>query len=92
MKMLKIIPTKQFKKDLKILKNSPKDLQTLNHIITLLQKDHALHGLFRDRALIGNYKGFRECHVKPDLLLIYKIQNDELILILNRVGSLSTLF
>lgn len=90
--MLKIIPTRQFKKDLKLLKNNKKDLETLNNIITILQKEHSLHGLFFDHALIGNYKGFRECHVKPDLLLIYKIENEKLILLLQRIGRHSSLF
>ena len=90
--MLKIIPTRQFKKDLKLLKNNKKDLETLNNIITVLQKEHSLHGLFLDHDLIGNYKGFRECHVKPDLLLIYKIENEKLILLLQRIGSHSSLF
>ncbi|WP_202107596.1 type II toxin-antitoxin system YafQ family toxin [Succinivibrio dextrinosolvens] len=90
--MLKIIPTRQFKKDLKLLKNNNNDLQTLKNVISVLQKEHSLHGLFNDHALRGNYKDYRECHIKPDLLLIYRIENDKLILILKRVGSHSELF
>ncbi|MBN2833034.1 MAG: type II toxin-antitoxin system YafQ family toxin, partial [Campylobacterales bacterium] len=47
---------------------------------------------YKDHLLIGNYKGCRECHVKPDLLLIYKINNDEVELVLVEVGKHSKLF
>lgn len=90
--MLKIIPTKQFKKDLKLLKNYKDDLKILNNIISVLQRERSLHGLFNDHPLRGNYKDYRECHIRPDLLLIYRIENDKLILILKRVGSHSELF
>ena len=47
---------------------------------------------YRDHDLSDNFKGCRECHVEPDWLLIYEIDNDVLILVLNRVGSHSELF
>ena len=47
---------------------------------------------YRDHNLSGNYAGCRECHITPDWLLIYEIQNDELILCLTRTGSHSDLF
>lgn len=46
----------------------------------------------RDHDLKGDFQGFRECHVEPDLLLIYKIFDDQLVLVLVRVGSHSDLF
>ena len=47
---------------------------------------------YRDHELTGNYKNFRECHIEPDWLLIYQIENEELILILSRTGTHSDLF
>ena len=46
----------------------------------------------RDHALTGNYKGFRECHIRPDWLLVYAVDNDRLILTASRTGSHSDLF
>ena len=48
--------------------------------------------IYLDHALTGNYKGFRECHINPDWLLIYKIHNDILVLTLSRTGTHSDLF
>ena len=47
---------------------------------------------YKDHALSGNYKNYRECHIKPDLLLIYKIEKSELILYAVHIGSHSDLF
>ena len=47
---------------------------------------------FRDHDLTGNYKGCRECHIQPDWLLVYEVNNDELILYLIRTGTHSDLF
>ena len=51
-----------------------------------------LESKYKDHSLIGDYKGFRELHIKPDLLLIYKKDENELVLALIRVGSHSKLF
>ena len=47
---------------------------------------------YRDHALVGDYRGFRECHIEPDWLLIYTISNEKLILTAARTGSHSDLF
>jgi mRNA interferase YafQ len=81
----------QFKKDFKKLRKLPiGDLKIVFEIITKLEKAVPLEVKFRDHDLHGNYKGFRECHIKPDLLLIYKVRDTELMLA--RVGSHSELF
>ncbi len=60
---------------------------------TNFKKDNKkLEAKYRDHTLIGNYLNCRECHIKPDLLLIYKIDNDILELALVRVGTHSKLF
>ena len=58
----------------------------------MLQKQEPLPEEKRDHSLVGNYKGYRECHVRPDLLLIYKIKKKELELLLFRIGTHSDLY
>lgn len=60
------------------------------HVITLLVNDQTLPAKYRDHALSGDWMGYRECHVKPDLLLIYKITDPDT-LRLARLGSHSEL-
>ena len=61
-------------------------------IIWQLANNEELASKYKDHALIGSYKGFRECHIKPDLLLIYKKQNEILLLTCVEIGSHSELF
>ena len=61
-------------------------------MIELLANEQVLPEKHQDHALKGNWTGYRECHVKPDLLLIYKLNNSELTLTLVRTGSHSDLF
>ena len=79
--------TLQFKKDYKLAEKQGLDLNKLKEIITLLADGYPLPPKNKDHQLKGNYKGYRECHIEPDWLLIYKIQNDMLILTLVRTGS-----
>ncbi len=83
--------TLQFKKDYKLAEKQGLDLNKLKEIITLLADGYPLPPKNKDHQLKGNYKGYRECHIEPDWLLIYKIQNDMLILTLVRTGSHSKL-
>jgi mRNA interferase YafQ len=84
-----------FKRDYKRAKATPrhsKDLDSLmSSIVTLLLSDKSLPGSNRDHALIGDWMGYRECHIKPDLLLIYR-KPDADTLRLARLGSHSELF
>ncbi len=88
--MYEIFRTTSFKKDYKKLSNKEKDL--LKPIVKLLAEGEKLNEELKDHKLIGNYLGCRECHVQPDLLLIYRVDNDILELALVRVGSHSKLF
>ena len=81
-----------FKKDFKLAQKQGLDLNKLKEIITLLANGEPLPPKNKDHQLKGNYKGHRECHIEPDWLLIYKIQDDMLILTLVRTGSHSKLF
>ena len=84
--------TNQFKKDIKLAKKQGKDIEKLFGVIGILANGETLDEKYRDHDLSGNFKGCRECHIEPDWLLIYEIDNDVLILVLNRVGSHSELF
>ena len=64
----------------------------LDDVIRLLSTGATLPEQYRDHTLIGNYSDFRECHIKPDWLLIYSLSSDTLILTLSRTGSHSNLF
>ena len=86
--------TSAFKRDYKRVRAAPrhKDIETLlPQIANILADDRTLPEKLRDHALGGNWKGHRECHLKPDLLLIYKLP-DESTLRLVRMGSHSELF
>ena len=90
--MLKVVLSNQFKRDLKLSKKRGYNLQLLNEVVDTLANQESLPEKYKDHALTGKYKGFRECHIEPDWLLIYKIEQDQLILILIRTGSHSDLF
>lgn len=79
--------TPTFKKDFKLDQKQGLDLNKLKEIIILLANGEPLPPKNKDHQLKGNYKGHRECHIEPDWLLIYKIQDDMLILTLVRTGS-----
>ena len=68
--------TTQFKKDLKLAKKQKKDLDLLFDVIDKLASGKKLDPKFRDHDLSGDYSGTRECHIEPDWLLVYEIQND----------------
>lgn len=90
--MLKITPTNKFKRDLKKFKYQKIIIIALNDVISLLAKEKPLEKKHCDHPLNGNWKDSRECHVAPDLLLIYRIDNKERELFLERFGSHSELF
>ena len=80
--------TTQFKKDLKLAKKQNKDIEKLFEVVELLANGEKLDFKYKDHDLSGNYKGTRECHIEPDWLLVYEYQNDVLVLMLYRLGSL----
>ncbi|GAA7883399.1 hypothetical protein HpMS197_14220 [Helicobacter pylori] len=88
--MLKIKHHILYKKDFKKLIKNGFDDSVLNEVILTLRKKEPLDPQFKDHALKGNWKPFRECHIKADILLVYLVKGDELILV--RLGSHSELF
>ena len=81
-----------FKKDFKRIKKRGYDISRLEKIVELLANEVPLPEQFKDHNRSGNYNGFRECHIAPDWLLIYQVNNNELVLVLSRTGSHSDLF
>lgn len=87
-----LILTRKFKKSLKLAKKRGLDLSLLEKVITSLQNNIPLEEKYCDHELRGKYKGFRECHIAPDWLLIYKKEEDILVLTLIDTGTHSDLF
>lgn len=90
--MLTIKFHKSFKQDYKRMKKQGADVSRLEAVLNILTREAALPAEYLDHPLRGNYAGYRECHITPDWLLIYKIEENELVLILHRTGSHSDLF
>ena len=91
-KHLDIIWTNQFKKDYKLAMKRHLNIGILDDIIRMLASGEQLPEKYKDHALTGNWVGHRECHIQPDWLLIYRIENDLLVLTLTRTGTHSDLF
>ena len=83
--------TSQFKKDYKLAMKRNLDISLLKEVVVLLSMGEKLPEKYRDHALAGNWIGHRECHILPDWLLIYRMENDILVLTLSRTGSHSDL-
>ena len=90
--MLEVVLSNRFKKDLKLAAKRGYNLDLLENVVDTLARGEKLTDKFRDQELVGNYSGFRECHIQPDWLLVYRIENSELILFLSRTGTHSDLF
>ncbi len=84
--------TTLFKKDFKLAMKRGLNIELLENIIALLAMGEPLAEKNKDHALTGNWVGHRECHILPDWLLIYRIEDDVLVLTLARTGTHSDLF
>ena len=83
--------TSRFKKEYRLAKKRGENMQLLREIIVKLANGETLPDKNRDHALIGDWLGFRECHITGDWLLVYKKDDDVLVLTLTRTGSHSDL-
>lgn len=88
--MKAIFQTSQFKKDLKRLARRRKDIEKLKAVVSLIACDLPLEEKYKDHPLVGNWSGSRDCHIEPDWILIYRLNEQELYL--ERTGSHSDLF
>jgi len=90
--MYEIEVTNRFLRDLRLARKRNLDENKLNNIVKLLANGEPLPEKNRDHSLVGDYKGCRECHITPDWLLIYSIEDVLKIITLIRTGSHSDLF
>ena len=90
--MLDVILSNRFRKDLKLAQKRGYDLSLLEKVVDMLSRCEELPARNRDHSLTGEYAGFRECHILPDWLLVYRIEESALILFLSRTGTHSDLF
>ena len=91
--MYTISTRKQYRKDFKRFQNTKaKNIQVFKEVVTLLCQRKDLPIARRDHALIGNYRGCRECHLAPDWLLVYIVDEEQKEIILIRIGSHNELF
>ena len=88
--MLEIIETKKFEKDMKLAKRRGKPISKIRAVVNSLAKEEPLAEKHKQHRLLGNWKSFHECHIEPDWLLIYKIEEGTIVLA--RTGSHSDLF
>lgn len=87
-----IKPTSRFKKDIKLARKRGFNIKLLEGIVERLAKGEPLDSSCRDHELSGNWVKHRECHIEPDWLLVYYIDESVLVLTLVRTGSHSDLF
>ena len=84
--------TTQFKKDFKLTKKRGLKMELLREVITVLAMGETLPEKNKDHALTGNWIGHRECHILPNWLLVYRLEDEVLVLTLTRTGTHSDLF
>lgn len=90
--MLFLRYSSRFKKDLKHYKHNKSVLDALERILDMFARGKKLPPQNFNHRLTGEFKDCFECHVKPDVLLIYKIEKSEIVILLLRIGSHSKLF
>ena len=89
---LEVVITTQFKKDYKQSIKRHMKIELLEDVVAALAMGEPLSEKNKDHALTGDWVGHRECHILPDWLLIYRVENDVLVLTLSRTGTHSDLF
>ncbi len=92
MKKYKLVLSSRFKKDLKQCVRRNYDIARLDYVVEILISGNKLPEKHRDHNLTGNWNTHCECHIEPDWILMYRIDNDLLVLILTRTGTHSDLF
>ena len=90
--MYSIRYSKQFKKDFKRHRHDKPALSEMKSVIACIASGDKLPAKHRNHRLSGEFRHYMECHIRPDLLLVYEIRNEELLLLLLRLGSHSELF
>lgn len=89
--MYELVFTNRMKRDLKLMKKRGKDMDKLEVVLDILMSGEDLPPKYKDHQLKGEMKDFRECHIEPDWLLIYRKEDKELILYATATGTHSDL-
>jgi len=89
---MKINRTSRFKKEYKQMMKRGFDSKLFEYVVNEIASRRALPQKYKDHALKGTFEDFRECHIQPDWLLIYIVENETLTLTLTRTGTHSDLF
>lgn len=89
---LQVVWTSRFKKDYKIALKRNLNIDLLDNTIRMLATGKTLPDEYNDHQLTGSLKNYRECHIQPDWLLMYRIERDILVLSLQRTGTHADLF
>lgn len=90
--MYELFSTNKFKRDFRKCQRRNKNMDALKSVIDVLVTGEPLPTKYKDHLLIGNYSDHRKCHIEPDWLLIYRINDDEKLIELVRTGTHSDLF
>jgi mRNA interferase YafQ len=85
-----LISGTQFKRDVKLAQRRGKGMAKMRELLLLLVREEPLPPQYKDHPLSGDWKRFRDCHLEPDWILIYKVEGDDLYLV--RTGTHSDLF
>ena len=87
-----IVRTSRFKREYRRMQKRGANMELLHRVIELLAQGKPLPDKHRDHALEGSFSDARECHIRPDWLLIYRIEESVLVLTLMQTGTHSDLF
>lgn len=90
--MMTLETTAQFRKDYKRVKKRGCEMHRLQVVLDLLLTGEPLPPQYRDHALTGSLRKYRECHIQPDWLLLYRVEQERLILVASRTGTHADLF
>ena len=92
MKIENIVFGKRMRKDLKLADKRGYNISKFDTVVNMLCNCEPLPEKYKDHALSGNYASYRECHIEPDWILLYRIEEDQLVLLATRTGSHADLF
>lgn len=87
-----VVRTTRFRKELRKMLKRGADIGKLETVVNILASGETLPPQYHDHALTGDMAGTRDCHITPDWLLLYRIENDVLVLTLTRTGTHADLF
>ncbi len=88
---LALVPSRQYRKDVRLVARQGRNLSELDAVVVLLANRVPLPERYRDHPLHGDREGFRDCHIRPDWVLVYRVREERLELLLSRTGTHSEL-